>query len=187
VYPLWREEREEVREFIKEQLRKEYIQPSKFPQMVPVFFVRKKDGKKRMVQDYRYLNEWMIKNNYPLSLISDVLENIITKKVFTKMDLRWDYNNVRIKEEDEWKVAFTTLEGSFEPMVMFFGLTNSLAMFQAMMNELLRDLINTRKVAAFIDDVIIGMETEEGHNEIVAEVIRRLEENDLYVKLEKCR
>jgi len=187
VYPLWGEEREEVREFIKEQLRKEYIQPSKFPQMVPVFFVGKKDGKKRMVQDYRYLNEWMIKNNYPLSLISDILENIITKKVFTKMDLRWDYNNVRIKKEDEWKVAFTTPEGSFEPMVMFFGLTNSLAMFQAMMNELLRDLINTRKVAAFIDDVKIGMETEEGHDEIVAEVIRRLEENDLYVKLEKCR
>ena len=101
VYPLWREEREEVREFIKEQLRKEYIQPSKFPQMVPVFFVGKKDGKKRMVQDYRYLNEWMIKNNYPLSLISDILENIITKKVFTKMDLRWDYNNVRIKEGDK--------------------------------------------------------------------------------------
>ena len=84
-------------------------------------------------------------------------------------------------------MAFTTPEGSFEPTVMFFGLTNSPAMFQAMMNELLRDLINTRKVAAFIDDVIIGMETEEGHDEIVAEVIRRLEENDLYVKLEKCR
>ena len=83
--------------------------------------------------------------------------------------------------------AFTAPEGSFEPMVMFFGLTNSPAIFQAMMNELLRDLINTRKVAAFIDDVIIGMETEEGHDEIVAEVIRRLEENDLYVKLEKCR
>jgi len=83
--------------------------------------------------------------------------------------------------------AFTAPEGSFEPTVMFFGLTNSPAMFQAMMNELLRDLINTRKVAAFIDDVIIGMETEEGHDEIVAEVIRRLEENDLYVKLEKCR
>jgi len=76
-------------------------------------------------------------------------------------------------------------EGSFELMVMFFGLTNLPATFQAMMNELLRDLINTGKVAAFIDDVIIGMETEEGHDDIVAEVIKRLEENDLYVKLEK--
>ena len=82
---------------------------------------------------------------------------------------------------------FTTLEGSFEPTVMFFGLTNSLAMFQAMMNELLRDLINTGKVVAFIDDMIIGIETEEGHEELVAKVIKRLEENDLYVKPEKCR
>jgi len=72
-------------------------------------------------------------------------------------------------------------------MVMFLGLTNSPATFQAMMNELLRDLINIRKVAAFIDDVIIGTETEEGHEELVAEVIRRLEKNDLYVKPEKCR
>ena len=187
VYPLSREEREEVREFVKEQLRKGYIQPSKSPQTVPVFFVGKKDGKKRMVQDYRYLNEWTIKNNYPLPLISDVLENIGTKKVFTKMDLWWGYNNVRIKEGDEWKAAFTTPEGSFEPTVMFFGLTNSPATFQAMMNKLLRDLINTEKVAVFIDDVIVGTETEKGHNELVEEVIRRLEENNLYVKPEKCK
>ena len=101
VYPLSREEREEVREFIWEKLRKGYIQLSKSPQTAPVFFVGKKDGKKQRVQDYRYLNEWTIKNNYLLLLISDVLENIGTKKVFTKMDLRWGYNNVRIKERDE--------------------------------------------------------------------------------------
>ena len=88
VYPLSREEREEVREFVREQLRKRYIRPSKSPQTVPVFFVRKKDRKKKKVQDYRYLNEWTIRNNYPLPLISDMLENIGTKKVFTKMDLR---------------------------------------------------------------------------------------------------
>ena len=82
---------------------------------------------------------------------------------------------------------FTTPEGSFEPTVMFFGLTNSPAMFQTMMNELLRDLINTGKVAAFIDNIIVGMEIKDGHDEIVAEVIRRLEENDLYVKPEKCK
>ena len=178
VYPLSREEKEEVREFVKEQLRKGYIRPSKSPQMALVFFVGKKDGKKRMVQDYRYLNEWTIKNNYPLPLILDILENIGTKKLFTKMDLRWGYNNVRIKEGDEWKAAFITPEESFEPTVMFFGLTNSPATFQVMMNELLRDLINTGKVAVFINDVIVGTETEEGHNELVAEVIRRLEEND---------
>jgi len=88
VYPLSREEKEEVREFVKEQLRKEYIWPSKSLQTVLVFFVGKKDGKKQMVQDYRYLNEWTIKDNYLLPLISDVLENIGTKKMFTKMDLR---------------------------------------------------------------------------------------------------
>ena len=82
---------------------------------------------------------------------------------------------------------FTIPEGSFEPMVMFFGLTNSPATFQAMMNKLLRDLINTGKVAAFIDDVIVGTETEEGHDELVAEVIKRLEANNLYVKPEKCK
>ena len=187
VYPLSREEREEIREFMKEQLRKGYIQPSKSPQMAPVFFVGKKNKKKRMVQDYRYLNEWMIKNNYPLPLISDVLENIGMKKIFTKMDLRWGYNNVRIKEEDEWKAVFMMPEGSFEPTVMFFGLTNLPATFQVMMNELLRDLINTGKVAAFIDDIIVETETEEGHDELVAKIIKRLEENDLYVKPEKCK
>ena len=83
-----REERKEVREFIQEQLRKGYIRPSKSPQIVPVFFIGKKDGKKQMVQDYRYLNEQTIKNNYPFPLILDMLENIGTKKVFTKMDLR---------------------------------------------------------------------------------------------------
>ena len=84
-------------------------------------------------------------------------------------------------------MAFTTPEGSFEPTVMFFGLTNSPATFQAMMNKLLRDLINMGKVAAFIDDVIVGMEDKEGHDELVAEIIKRLEENDLYIKPEKCK
>jgi len=88
VYPLSREEKEEMCKFIKEQLRKGYIRPSKLPQMTLVFFVGKKDGKKRMVQDYQYLNEWAVKSNYLLLLISDIIENIGTKKVFMKMDLR---------------------------------------------------------------------------------------------------
>ena len=187
VYPLSREEREEVHEFIQEQLRKGYIRPLKLPQMASVFFVGKKNSKKRMVQDYRYLNEWTIKDNYPLPLISDVVENIGMKKVFTKMDLRWDYNNIWIKEGDEWKAAFMTSKGSFKPIVMFFRLTNSPATFQVIINELLRDLINMGKVAAFIDNVIVGTETEEEHNEIVAEIIKRLEKNNLYMKPEKCK
>jgi len=155
--------------------------------MAPVFFVGKKDGKKRMVQDYQYLNEWTVKNNYQLPLILDVIENIGMKKMFMKINLRWGYNNVRIKEGDKWKVAFTTPEGSFEPTVMFFRLTNSLATFQAMMNKLLRDLINIGKVVVFIDDVIVGMEDKEGHDKLVAEIVKRLEENDLYVKPKKCK
>jgi len=93
---------------------------------------------------------------------------------------------VRIKEGDEWKGVFITHMGSFEPTVMFFGMTNLPATFQAMMNEILRDLINEGKVAAFVDDMLVGTETEEGYDEIVKEVLKRLEENGLYVKPEKC-
>ena len=102
------------------------------------------------------------------------------------MDLQWGYNNVRIKEGNEWKVTFTTYVGLYKPVVMFFGITNSPTMFQDMMNEILRNMINEGKVVAFVDDVLVGTETEEGHDNIVEEVLRRLEENNLYVKPEKC-
>ena len=120
IYPLSRVERDELQEFVKNQLRKGCIRLLKLPQMLPVFFVPKKDRKKRIVQDYQYLNSWTIKNNYPLPLILDLIDSIGKKKVFTKMDLRWGYNNMRIKEGDEWKVALSMPEGSFEPTVMFF-------------------------------------------------------------------
>jgi len=132
------------------------------------------------------VNKGTIKNSYPLPLISELIDSMGTKKVFMKMDLRWGYNNVRIKEGDEWKVVFTTHLGLFEPTVMYFGLMNSPATFQAMMNDLFRNIINKRDVVTFIDDVLVVTETEEGHDKIVEEVLRRLEENDLYVKLEKC-
>ena len=117
----------------------------------------------------------------------DIVENISTKKVFTKLELWWEYDNVWIKEEDKWKVVFTNLEGLFKPTVMFFKLTNFSAMFQIIINEISWDLINTRKVASFIDDVIVGMEEEKGHDEIIEKVVRRLAENNLYVKPEKCK
>jgi len=139
-----------------------------------------------MVMDYRNLNDQIVKNNYPLLLITDLIDNMGSKRVFTKVDLWWGFNNIRIKEGDEWKRAFTTHVGSFEPTVMFFGMTNSPAIFQAMMNEILRDMINEGKVAAFVDNVLVGTETEEGHDKIVEKVLRRLEENDLYIKPEKC-
>lgn len=185
IYPLSRDERTEVQAFLDDQLRKGYIRPSKSPQTSPVFFVAKKDGKKRMVQDYRYLNSQTLKNNYPLPLISELIDNMGTKKFFTKLDLRWGYNNVRIREGDEWKAAFTTFEGSYEPLVMYFGLTNSPATFQTMMNDLFRDLINTGKVVTFIDDILVGTDTEEEHDVLVEEVLKRLEENDLFAKPEK--
>jgi len=148
-------------------------------------FVLKKDGKRRMVQDYQYVNKFTIKNSYPLLLISDLVDNMGTKRVFTKMDLRWGYNSIRIKEGDKWKAAFKTHVGSFEPVVMFFGLTNSPATFQTMMNDIFRDLINKGDVATFIDDALVGTEMKERHDELVEEILRRLEDHDLYVKPEK--
>ena len=171
---------------MESQLKKGYIRPSKSLQTLLVLFIPKKDKKRRIVQDYRYVNKGTIKNSYPLPLISELIDSMGTKKVFTKMDLRWGYNNVRIKKGDKWKAAFTMHLGSFEPTVMYFGHTNSPATFQAMMNDLLRDMVNKGDIATFIDDVLVATETEEGQDKIVEEVLRRLEENDLYVKLEKC-
>ena len=120
-------------------------------------------------------------------LISDIVKNIGTKKVFTKLDLWWEYNNIWTKERDEWKVVFTTPEEFFEPIVIFFGLTNSPVTFQMMMNEILWNLINTGEVASFIDDMIVGTEEEERHDEVVEEVVKRLVKNNLYMKLEKYK
>ena len=136
--------------------------------------------------DYQSLNDQIVKNNYPLPLITELINNMESKKVFTKMDLWWRFNNMRIKEGDKWKEAFTIHVGSFKPTVMFFGMTNSPAIFQAIINKILRDLINKGKVAIFVDNMLVGTETKEGHDEIVDEVLRRLEENELYVKPEKC-
>jgi len=101
IYPLSKNEREEVQNFVKDQLRKEYIRLSKSPQMSPVFFVSKKDRSKQMVMDYHNLNDQTVKNNYLLPLITDLIDNMGSKKVFTKMNLRWGFNNVRIKEGNE--------------------------------------------------------------------------------------
>jgi len=107
--------------------------------------------------------------------------------VFTKLDLRWGYNNVRIKEGDEWKAAFTTYIGAYKPIVMYFGLTNSPATFQTMMNDLFQDLINQRDTTTFIEDILVATDTEEEHDKLVEEVLKRLKENDLLVKPEKCK
>jgi len=183
---LSKNEREEVQNFVNDQLRKGYIRPLKSPQTSPVFFVSKKNRSKKMVMDYCSLNKQTVKNNYLLLLITDLIDNIGSKKVFTKMDLQWGFNNVRIKEGDEWKGAFTMHIGLFEPTIMFFGITNSSATFQAMMNEILRDLANKSKVATFVNNVLVETKTEGGHDEIVKEILRRLEKNSLYIKPERC-
>ena len=119
-------------------------------------------------------------------LISDLIDTIGTKKVFTKIDLYWRYNNIQIKEGDEWKTVFTMYLGVYKSTVMFFSLTNSPATFQAMMNDILRDLIDIENIAAFMDDVLVGTEDKMRYNEIVEKILKRVEANDLYVKPEKC-
>ena len=186
TYLISREEKEKVREFVEKQLEKRYIRLSKSLQTSLVFFVGKKYEKKRMVQNYQYLNKKTVKNSYSLPLILDLIDTIDTKKVFTKMNLRWGYNNIQIKKGDEQKAVFTIYLRVYKPTVMFFGFTNLLATFQTVMNNILRDLINTRDIAAFIDNMLVKIEDENKHNEIVAEVLKRMEENNLYIKLEKC-
>jgi hypothetical protein len=120
-----------LEEFIEENLSSRRIRPSKSLMASPFFFVKKADGKLRPTQDYRKLNEATIKNRYPLPLIGELIDKLKGAQHFTKLDVRWGYNNVRIKEGDEWKAAFRTNIRLFEPTVMFFGLTNSPATFQA--------------------------------------------------------
>ena len=109
------------------------------------------------------------------------------KKIFTELDLCQNYNNIWIKKKNEQKVVFTTLEGLFKLIVMFFRLMNILAIFQIIINEILLSLINTGELANFINNIIVGIEKEEVYDEIVKKVVKRLAENDLYVKLEKYK
>ena len=129
VYQSTQDEQKALLDFVKEQQAKGYICPSKSPYAAPFFFIKKKDSKLQPVQDYWWLNEWTIKNCYPLPLISELIAWVQNTKIFTKVDVQWGYNNICIKEGDEYKVAFITNQGLFEPTVMFFGLTNSPATF----------------------------------------------------------
>ena len=130
IYPLSSKERTATDAFIDEHLTSGKICPSNSPQASPFFFVKKKDGKLCPCQDYRYLNEHTVRDAYPLPLISDLIDKLQGAELFTKFDIQWGYNNVRIKDGHQWKGAFTTHRGLFEPLVMFFRMTNSPAMFQ---------------------------------------------------------
>jgi len=138
------------------------------------------------VQDYRHLNEWTIRNRYPLPLIPQLINRVRMKELFTKFDIRWGYNNVRIKKGDEWKAAFITNEGLYEPTVMFFGMTNSPATFQAMMNAIFEDEIREGWLTVYMDDMLIATNDDPVlHTKYVHRILDKLEKHDLYLKPEK--
>ncbi len=172
--------------FLDENLASGRIRPSKSPFASPFFFVKKKDGTLRPVQDYQKLNEMTIKNCYPLPLISELIDKLHGAKYFTKFDIHWGYNNVRIRKGDEEKAAFRTNRGLYKPTVMFFGLTNSPATFQWMMNDIFRDLIAEGKVTIYLDDILIFTKAKVEHRRITKQVLQRLRENKLFLKAEKC-
>jgi hypothetical protein len=124
-YNLTLAEQIKLDKFLKENLKKGYIRPSQSPMASPFFFVSKKDGKLRPCQDYHYLNDWMVKNSYPLPLISEIMDKLKGTKYFAKLDVHWGYNSVQMRKRDEWKAAFKTNKGLFNSTVMFFGMCNS--------------------------------------------------------------
>jgi len=151
-----------------------------------VFFIKKKDGSPQLVQDYRVLNAVTVKNRYSLLLISELVFQLHGAKYFTKLDVWWGFNNVHIKPGNEWKMAFHTNRGLFEPLVMFFGMTNSPATFQTMMNDIFRTLIAKGIVVVYLDDILIFTRMEEEHEQAVWRVLEVLAEHKLFLCLEKC-
>jgi hypothetical protein len=186
VYPMTLMEQMEMDTSLEEALATGHIRQSKSPLRALVFFIKKKDGKLRFVQDYRALNAITRKNRYLLPLINDLIHRLKGTRYFTKLDVCWGYNNVCIQEGDEWKAAFHTNRGLFEPLVMYFGLTNSLATFQMMMNEIFQDLITKGIVSIYLDDILIFTNSLEEHRWITRLVLDHMHEHKLYLRPEKC-
>ncbi|PQM43474.1 hypothetical protein VC83_09660 [Pseudogymnoascus destructans] len=185
VYNLSETELATLREYLQSSERKGWIQRSISPAGAPILFVQKKDGSLRLCVDYRGLNKITVKNRHPLPLITETLDRLQGAKVFTKLDIRNAYHRIRIRPGDEWKTAFRTRYGHFEYKVMPFGLANAPATFQAYMNETLEGLVDTICVV-YLDDILIYSSKEEEHTHHVQEVLGRLREANLYVKLSKC-
>jgi len=135
--------------------------------------------------NYRALNAITVKNCYAIPRIADLIESLSKASIFTKINLRWGYNNVRIKEGNEWKTAFITRRGLFEATVMYFGFSNAPATFQSMINDMLGDLIRIRLVMVYLDNILIFRTCLKEHRQLVKEVLKRLQFNDLYAKAEK--
>ena len=181
------EEHQKLQEFSDENLQKGYIRPSIPLQASPFFFVSKKDSKKLWpCQDYRCLNTGTIKNAYPLPCIFDLLDKLKGVKYFTKLDLWWGYNNVCIKEGDEWKAAFKTCFGLFEPLVMFFSLCNSPPIFQNMMDEIFIMETHEGWIIIYMDDILIFSKDRKELEINTHWVLQKLEDNNLFLNLDKC-
>ncbi|KAJ8253828.1 hypothetical protein COCON_G00204400, partial [Conger conger] len=185
LYNVSRPEREAMETYIRDCLANGLIRPSSSPVGAGFFFVQKKDGSLRPCIDYRELNNITVRNKYPLPLMDSAFHPLHEATIFTKLDLRNAYHLVRIREGDEWKTAFNTSLGHFEYLVMPFGLTNAPAVFQALVNDVLRDLLG-RHVFVYLDDILIYSTNAKDHENHVRQVLQRLLENKLFVKAEKC-
>jgi len=174
VYPLSLVEQKKLDSFLEENLRTGQIRPFKSPMAAPVFFIKKKDSSFRLVQDYQALNSMTVKNKYPLPLISELVSQLCGARYFTKLDVCWGFNNICIKSGDKWKAAFRTNRGLFEPLVMFFGMTNSPATFQTIMNNIFWDLIAEGIMVVYLDDILIFTRTEEEHAKAIRQVLQVL-------------
>ncbi|XP_056094883.1 uncharacterized protein LOC130073475 [Rhinichthys klamathensis goyatoka] len=177
--------REAMEKYISDSLAAGFIRPSSSPAGSGFFFVGKKDGSLRPCIDYRGLNNITVKNTYPLPLMASAFERLQGASIFTKLDLRNAYHLVRIRKGDEWKTAFNTPRGHFEYLVMPFGLSNSPAVFQALVNDVLRDMVD-QFIYVYLDDILIFSSSLQEHGQHVRRVLQRLLENGLFVKAEKC-
>nr|ABA98151.1 retrotransposon protein, putative, Ty3-gypsy subclass [Oryza sativa Japonica Group] len=184
-YRMAANELAEVKRQVDDLLQKGYIRPSTSPWGAPVIFVEKKDHTQRMCVDYRALNEVTIKNKYPLPRIDDLFDQLEGATVFSKIDLRSGYHQLRIREEDIPKTAFTTRYGLFECTVMSFGLTNAPAFFMNLMNKVFMEYLD-KFVVVFIDDILIYSKTKEEHEEHLRLALEKLREHQLYAKFSKC-
>ncbi|WVZ76845.1 hypothetical protein U9M48_024772 [Paspalum notatum var. saurae] len=184
-YRVAPKEQELIKENIDELLEKGFIRPSSSPWAFPVLFVDKKDGSRRMCVDYRALNDITIKNKYPLPRIDDLFDQLQGACVFSKIDLRSGYHQMKIRPSDIPKTAFITRFGLYEYTVMSFGLTNAPAYFMNIMNKVFMEYLD-KFVVVFIDDILIYSKMEEEHEEHLRLVLQNLREHKLYAKLSKC-
>jgi hypothetical protein len=175
----------ELKKQLQELLDKGFIRPSTSPWGCPTLFVKKKDESLRMCVDYRPLNAVTIKNKYPLPRINVLFDQLVGAKVFSKIDLRLGYHQIKIQTSDIPKTAFSTRYGLYEFLVMSFGLTNAPAYFMYLMNSVFM-LELYKFVVVFIDDILVYSKNEDEHTEHLDIVLQRLRDHRLYAKLSKC-